>query len=317
MKQLDDEKREKSKKIIDAIGGLQDDMISKANPENWEQGVYIGEKSGENNSNDSYEDKNKVVLFGEWLLKRRKAVAFVATLFVCVIVSGVRKLNSMDSKIEEKANDGDNYVTEQTAEPESTYYVWDGKKKKHPKKKKTGKHKKTVKKGNRKNITTNKKHPGKKDVVPDQDEEPAPTMKSYSEDNDTDRKRMGDGADDNAQSDNEQNSTAPEQTQQPDSKSDKPDKTDTTESVIVYKNDSDGNRTAISISGPESKKIENLIDGKKFSSDSDTEGYDAVIKYNGNEYYYVSKTKMLITSGKGAKLSDSENAEVKKILKID
>ena len=46
-------------------------------------------------------------------------------------------------------------------------------------------------------------------------------------------------------------------------------------------------------------------------------GYDAVIKYNGNEYYYVSKTKMLITSGKGAKLSDSENAEVKKILKID
>ena len=65
------------------------------------------------------------------------------------------------------------------------------------------------------------------------------------------------------------------------------------------------------------KKIENLIDGKKFSSDSDTEGYDAVIKYNGNEYYYVSKTKMLITSEKGAKLSDSENAEVKKILKID
>ena len=65
MKQLDDEKREKSKKIIDAIGGLQDDMISKANPENWEQGVYIGEKSGENNSNDSYEDKNKVVLSKE------------------------------------------------------------------------------------------------------------------------------------------------------------------------------------------------------------------------------------------------------------
>ena len=61
-------------------------------------------------------------------------------------------------------------------------------------------------------------------------------------------------------------------------------------------------------------KIENLIEGKKFSSDSDTEGYDAVIKYNGNEYYYVSKTKMLITSEKGAKLSDSENAEVKKIL---
>ena len=27
MKQLDDEKREKSKKIIDAIGGLPDDMI--------------------------------------------------------------------------------------------------------------------------------------------------------------------------------------------------------------------------------------------------------------------------------------------------
>lgn len=93
MKQLDDEKREKSKKIIDAIGGLPDDMISKANPENWEQGVYIGEKSGENNSNDSYEDKNKVVLFGEWLLKRRKAVAFVATLFVCVIVFG-----SMEAK---------------------------------------------------------------------------------------------------------------------------------------------------------------------------------------------------------------------------
>ena len=87
--------------------------------------------------------------------------------------------------------------------------------------------------------------------------------------------------------------------------------------LLTDKNDSDGNRTAISISGSESKKIENLIDGKKFSSDSDTEGYDAVIKYNGNEYYYVSKTKMLITSEKGAKLSDSENAEVKKILKID
>ena len=46
MKQLDDEKREKSKKIIDAIGGLPDDMISKANPENWEQGVYIEKSQG-------------------------------------------------------------------------------------------------------------------------------------------------------------------------------------------------------------------------------------------------------------------------------
>ena len=46
-------------------------------------------------------------------------------------------------------------------------------------------------------------------------------------------------------------------------------------------------------------------------------GYDAVITHNGTEYYHVSKTKMLITSEKGAKLSDSENAEVKKILKID
>ena len=54
-------------------------------------------------------------------------------------------------------------------------------------------------------------------------------------------------------------------------------------------------------------KIENLIEGKKFSSDSDTEGYDAVIKYNGNEYYYISKTKMLITSGKGAKLDIIED----------
>ena len=162
MKQLDDEKREKSKKIIDAIGGLQDDMISKANPENWEQGVYIGEKSGENNSNDIMRDKNKVVLFCEWLQKRRKSCRFVATLFVCVIVSGVWKLNSMDSKIEEKANDGDNYVTEQTAEPESTYYVWDGKKKKHPKKKKTGKHKKTVKKETGKILPQIKNIPEKK-----------------------------------------------------------------------------------------------------------------------------------------------------------
>lgn len=317
MKQLDDEKREKSKKIIDAIGGLPDDMISKANSENWEQGVYIGEKSGKNDSNEIYEDKNKVVLLGEWLLNRRKAVAFVATLFVCVIVSGVWKLNSMDSKIEEKVNDGDNYVAEQTDEPESTYYVWDGKKKKKPKKKKTNKGKKTVKKGSRKNRITNKKQPEKKNVVPKQEEEPAPTMKSYSEDNDTDRKRMGDSVDDNSQTDNVQSSTAPEQTTQPDSKSDKSDKIDTTESVIAYKNDSDGNKTAVSISDSDSKKLESIITEKKYSSDSDTSGYDAVIKYKGNEYYYVSKTKMLITSGKGAKLSDSENAEIKKILKID
>ena len=162
MKQLYDEKREKSKKIIDAIGGLPDDMISKANPENWEQGVYIGEKSGENNSNDSYEDKNKVVLFGEWLLKRRKAVAFVATLFVCVIVSGVWKLNSMDSKIEEKANDGDNYVTEQTAEPESTYYVWDGKRKNIQRKRKQVNIKRRLKKETGKILPQIKNIPEKK-----------------------------------------------------------------------------------------------------------------------------------------------------------
>lgn len=38
-----DEKRECAKKIMHAIGELPDDMISKANPENWKDGVYIGE----------------------------------------------------------------------------------------------------------------------------------------------------------------------------------------------------------------------------------------------------------------------------------
>ena len=46
MKQLDDEKRGKSEKIIDAIGGLPDDMISKANPENWEQGADMEKSQG-------------------------------------------------------------------------------------------------------------------------------------------------------------------------------------------------------------------------------------------------------------------------------
>ena len=61
--------------------------------------------------------------------------------------------------------------------------------------------------------------------MPDQDEEPAPTMKSYSEDNDTDRKRMGDGADDKLPSPTmSKNSTAPGTDTTAGLKEDKPDK---------------------------------------------------------------------------------------------
>lgn len=89
------------------------------------------------------------------------------------------------------------------------------------------------------------------------------------------------------------------------------------ESVTVYKLDSQGSKTAVNITSSDSLKIADIIDGKKYSQDVETNGYAAVLKYKGNEYYYDSKSKMLVVSGKGARLSESENAELKKIIKLD
>lgn len=89
-----DEKRECAKKIMHAIGELPDDMISKANPENWKDGVYIGEdKDTAGNVCDT--GRRKITVISEWIRAKRKQVAFAATLFLCVIVAGVWKINSV------------------------------------------------------------------------------------------------------------------------------------------------------------------------------------------------------------------------------
>lgn len=144
-------------------------------------------------------------------------------------------------------------------------------------------------------------------------------MKDFNDDNENHPDRKGTGTDedgensDNTQPSKDDTTDAPPQAAVPDT----PDESVTQESVTAYKLDSQGNKIAVNITSADALKIADIIDGKKYSQDVETSGYAAVFRYKGSEYYYDSKSKMLVTSGKGAKLSESENAELKKIIKLD
>lgn len=318
MKNLTDEERERAKKIMHVIGELPDDMISKANPENWKDGVYIGEDL-EKNAGDT--GHGKITVISEWILKKRKQVAFVATLFLCVIVAGVWKMNSVSDHIEDNINNEQpNQIVESTGEPENIYGPLQGtiKKKKRNKKNKGGKSAKTVPKNNRKNYA-HKNNNDKKAEGSEPDSTELPEMKDYNDDNENSSGRKGKGTEgdsgksDNTQSSKNDASDAPPQAAAPDT----PEESATQESVTAYKLDLQGNKTAVNITSADASKIADIIDGQKYSQDVETEEYAAVFRYKGNEYYYDSKSKLLVTSGKGAKLSESENAELKKIIKLD
>lgn len=318
MKNSVDEKRECAKKIMHAIGELPDDMISKANPENWKDGVYIGENSLENVSDTK---RGKITVISEWLLTKRKQVAFAATLFLCVIVAGVWKMNSVSDHIENNLNNEQpNQIIEGTSEPENTYDPLTGitKSKKRNKKNKGEKAEKKVPQNDGKNYVP-KNNDNKKDEDDEPDSTKLPEMKDYKDDNDnsSDRRGIGKGEDgdnrDNSQTSKDDATDAPPQAAIPDT----PDESIPQESVTAYKLDSQGNKTAVNITAADALKIADIIDGKKYSQDVETSGYAAVLKYKGNEYYYDSKSKILVTAGKGAKLSESENAELKKIIKLD
>lgn len=318
MKNSVDEKRECAKKIMHAIGELPDAMISKANPENWKDGVYIGENSLENVSDTK---RGKITVISEWLLTKRKQVAFAATLFLCVIVAGVWKMNSVSDHIENNLNNEQpNQIIEDTSEPENTYDPLTGitKSKKRNKKNKGEKAEKKVPQNDGKNYVP-KNNDNKKDEDDEPDSTKLPEMKDYKDDNDnsSDRRGIGKGEDgdnrDNSQTSKDDATDAPPQAAIPDT----PDESIPQESVTAYKLDSQGNKTAVNITAADALKIADIIDGKKYSQDVETSGYAAVLKYKGNEYYYDSKSKILVTAGKGAKLSESENAELKKIIKLD
>lgn len=318
MKNSVDEKRECAKKIMHAIGELPDAMISKANPENWKDGVYIGENSLENVSDTK---RGKITVISEWLLTKRKQVAFAATLFLCVIVAGVWKMNSVSDHIENNLNNEQpNQIIEGTSEPENTYDPLTGitKSKKRNKKNKGEKAEKKVPQNDGKNYVP-KNNDNKKDEDDEPDSTKLPEMKDYKDDNDnsSDRRGIGKGEDgdnrDNSQTSKDDATDAPPQAAIPDT----PDESIPQESVTAYKLDSQGNKTAVNITAADALKIADIIDGKKYSQDVETSGYAAVLKYKGNEYYYDSKSKILVTAGKGAKLSESENAELKKIIKLD
>ncbi len=318
MKNSVDEKRECAKKIMHAIGELPDDMISKANPENWKDGVYIGENSLENVSDTK---RGKITVISEWLLTKRKQVAFAATLFLCVIVAGVWKMNSVSDHIENNLNNEQpNQIIEGTSEPENTYDPLTGitKSKKRNKKNKGEKAEKKVPQNDGKNYVP-KNNDNKKDEDDEPDSTKLPEMKDYKDDNDnsSDRRGIGKGEDgdnrDNSQTSKDDATDAPPQAAIPDT----PDESIPQESVTAYKLDSQGNKTAVNITAADALKIADIIDGKKYSQDVETSGYAAVLKYKGNEYYYDSKSKILVTAGKGAKLSESENTELKKIIKLD
>ena len=318
MKNSVDEKRECAKKIMHAIGELPDDMISKANPENWKDGVYIGENSLENVSDTK---RGKITVISEWLLTKRKQLAFAATLFLCVIVAGVWKMNSVSDHIENNLNNEQpNQIIEGTSEPENTYDPLTGitESKKRNKKNKGEKAEKKVPQNDGKNYVP-KNNDNKKDEDDEPDSTKLPEMKDYKDDNDnsSDRRGIGKGEDgdnrDNSQTSKDDATDAPPQAAIPDT----PDESIPQESVTAYKLDSQGNKTAVNITAADALKIADIIDGKKYSQDVETSGYAAVLKYKGNEYYYDSKSKILVTAGKGAKLSESENAELKKIIKLD
>ena len=316
-----DEKRERAKKIMHAIGELPDDMISKANPENWKYGVYIGEDR-DTAGNVCDTGSRKITVISEWILAKRKQVAFAATLFLCVIVAGVWKINSVGERIEDNLkNEQPGQIIEGTGEPDSTYDPFAGvtKKKKRNKKNKGEKAGKKVQQNERRNYV-HKNNGDKKGQESELDSTKLPEIKEFNDDNENHPDRKGTGTDedgensDNTQQSKDDTTDAPPQAAEPDTPYD-----DTTlqESVTVYKLDSQGSKTAVNITSSDSLKIADIIDGKKYSQAVETSGYTAVLKYKGNEYYYASESKLLVVSGKGARLSESENAELKKIIKLD
>ena len=321
-KQLED-KTESAKKLMHAIGELPEDMISKANPENWKNGIYIGKDDLEA-ADDTKTERSRLSEIFRWTLKKRKMVAFAATMFLCVIVAGVWKINSLDEHIKEKVNNeqSDDIVWD-TSEPESTYEPLQGTGKKHKKSSKN-KVKKDNKKNNKgENRKTTKKNDKPKDEESVPDNTPVPGIGQYSDDNDedTNRRGIGTGDDNNEDTDDksdvkEESTESPQVGTDPDASGDD-NVSDENISVTAYKIDEAGNRSAVNISSADALRLTLIIDGKKYLADADSDGYAAVIRYKGSDYYYDSDSKMLIISGKSAKLSDSENAELKKILKLD
>mgnify|MGYP006972852635 FL=1 len=252
---------------------------------------------------------------------RRKQVAFAATLFLCVIVAGVWKINSVDEHIEDKLkNEQPGQIIEGTGEPDSTYDPLTGvtKKKKRNKKNKGEKAEKKVPQNEHRNYV-HKNNGDKKSEESEPDSTELPEMKDFNDDNENHPDRKGTGTDEDGEnSDNTQPSKDDTTDTPPQAAvSDTPDESATQESVTAYKLDSQGNKIAVNITSADALKIADIIYGKKYSQDVETSGYAAVFRYKGSEYYYDSKSKMLVTSGKGAKLSESENAELKKIIKLD
>ena len=318
MKQSEDKKREQTKKIIQAISNLPDDMITKANPENWKDGVYIGEQS-ESEKNDVHEDKqNNTIKFGEGFIRHRKIVSLAAMLFVFIVVTGVWKMNSIDMKIEDNLMDKQESYEFQTDEPENTYNAMNEKKKSKKKKQKDKREKRVIQKEDKKDKNKNDMQ-SEKDTPSDDDNEPLPTMGSYSDENDNNSKRKGvDAGNDEEEKDKvNENDAQASALPTPDSNNNSTDKNESEINVLAYKIDSQGNRTAINIQNSDKKRIVSIVEEKKYSSGTASGEYSAVIRYGGKEYFYDAKSKELIVSGKCTSLSENENIELKKILKLD
>lgn len=325
MKKQIENKRDGAEKLMHAIGELPDDMISKANPENWRNGVYIGEDAESTEDKDT--QKSILTIISGWILTKRKMVAFAATMFLCVIVAGVWKMNSVGEHIEDKvSNEQSHEVIQDTSEPESTYNaVHDYKKTKKKKKDEIKKQEKKNKKEDNNDSVKDNHRKNTGEVEPD--ETPVPELGQYSDDNDDDdsinrrKGAAGETDSDNSEDTSESQAKDDEVAAEPPTALAPDDNTSATdtpvEDITVYKLDEQGNKNSINITSTDVVKLTDMIDGKKYITDAATEDCTVVIRYNGSDYYYDSSEKMLIISGKGAQLSDSENSELKKILKLD
>lgn len=317
MKDQFEDKREGAKKIMHAIGELPDDMILRANPENWKDGVYVG-KDDLKESEDKAVKEGSLKIISKWIMKKRKMVAFAATVFLCVIAAGVWKMNGVDENIRDKINnDWSEDIVQSTSEPENTYTPLHDTNKKHKKKhkNKVKVEKKKIKKEHDNKTAGNNKKPKQQKSEPDKTTSPGIEQYSDTNDEDVSRRRTGAGEDEKNISDDNDTKY---QTTEP-SLADTADSSDadaSVDDVTAYKIDEQGNKIVVNISA-DAEKLAVMLDEKKYLTDADTGGCVAVIRYKEKDYYYDPDAKMLIISGKGAKLSDSENAELKKILKLD
>lgn len=312
-----DEKKECAKKIMHAIGELPDDMISKANPENWKDGVYVGNEAVRTSCDEK--KKTKLAVIGEWAMKKRKIAACAAALLLCVLASGVWKMNSIDEHIEN--NDSLKQQIEQTSLPENTAEKNNSASKKTKKSDKTKKQK--VKKKISKKTDSDSIVKTDNDAFKTEDETDStssPDMQQYSDEEGIKRRKAVAGdtdTDNNSEPDTKAGTTAEPSLSSDNDVSSSSDSDTSEESVTAYKIDSQGNKTSVNIAASDETRIISIISGKKYISDTETNGSTAILKYKGNDYYFDSKAKMLIVSGKGAGLSESENAELKEILKLD